>query len=72
MKPSIATTLIICGTIIASLPVIAHRFGLHIADTGAFAYVGLAAVMILGAMAGSSKNANAMNPVRASADSRVV
>jgi hypothetical protein len=46
MKPTVAITLIVCGTFMAAMPVIAHRLGMQIADSGAFCFLGLAATMI--------------------------
>jgi hypothetical protein len=53
MKPAIAITLILCGTFIAALPVLARRLGLEMADGGFLVYVALGGVMVISAIAGS-------------------
>lgn len=53
MRPSIAITLILCGTLIAAMPIIAHRLGMQIADAGFLCYWALAAAMVGAAIVGS-------------------
>ena len=53
MKPAIAITLIICGTVVAAMPIVAQHFEVHLADIGALCYLALATVMIVSAIAGS-------------------
>ena len=53
MKTAVAVTLILCGTFIAALPVIAIHFGTQIADFGAMCYIALGATMIISAIVGS-------------------
>jgi hypothetical protein len=54
MKPTVAITLIVCGTLMAAMPIIAHRLGMQIADIGAFCFFGLAAIMIGAGIVGST------------------
>jgi len=63
MKPAIAITLIICGTVVAAMPVIAHRLGMEMADVGSLLYPALGAVMVISAIAGSFAGA-AVRPAR--------
>jgi FtsH-binding integral membrane protein len=63
MKPAIAITLIVCGTVVAAMPVIAHRLGFEMADLGSLLYMALGAVMVISAIAGSFVSAD-VRPVR--------
>ncbi len=53
MKPVVSVTFIICGTLVAAMPIIARRMGLPLADVESLCYFALAAIMILSAIAGA-------------------
>ena len=53
MKPPIIITLIMCGTVVAALPIVSYRIGWQLADLGFRCYMGLAATMVLSGIIGS-------------------
>ena len=53
MQPIVAITLIICGTIVAGMPIVLFKIGAPLRDGGFLIYLGLAAGMVTSGVIGS-------------------
>ena len=54
VDPIVAVALIICGTCVAALPIVAYKLGIDVGVLGFVCYLGLAAFMVISGILGAA------------------